>query len=125
MAEGDEPGVADQDVGGHREQAPDQDLGQKPAPELGQDQRRHRQQRHNKPEPGPIGDCVSVSHFGVGTKSPVGRNRRGGSSTTEETRTAWDGATNSAAKPSNRRMKSAARIEPPRLPMPPTTTTIK
>ena len=93
MAERDHAGVADQEIGRHRQQAPDQDFGQEASPELRQHQRRHDQQRHDDAEAGPI-DVLSVAcHFGVGTNRPVGRNSSVRISTTKETITACDGLT--------------------------------
>jgi hypothetical protein len=43
VAERHQAGVTDQDVGGHGEQPPDQDLGHEAAPELWQDERRRNQ----------------------------------------------------------------------------------
>src|SRR5208282_3978745 len=125
MAERNHAGVANQDVGGHRQQAPDQDFGQKAAPELRQHQRCNDQQRQDNSKPGPIDSRARRAHLGVGTKSPVGRNNRVRISTTKETMTAWAGLTHSEAYASNREMKIEAAIEPARFPMPPTTTTMK
>src|SRR4029077_17380591 len=156
MAEGDHAGVADQDVGGHRQQTPDQYLGEKLPPELRQYQSRHEQQGEDNGKSRPIDERPSSArpsltaplggslplplrgegagvrstrwreaHFGVGTKSPVGRNSRVKISTTNETMTAWAGLTHSDAYASNNEIKIEAAIEPARLPIPPTTTTIK
>ena len=43
---------------------------------------------------------------------------------TKETMTAWEGLTTREAYASSRLMKTAARIDPPRFPIPPTTTTM-
>src|SRR5262245_3329458 len=125
MSERDHPGVADQDVRGHREQSPDEDLGHEPSPELGQHERRHDQKHENDRETGPVSGRAAAAHFGVGTKRPVGRIKRVRMSTTNETITAWAGLTHRDAYASRRLMKIDARIEPARLPMPPTTTTMK
>src|SRR3954465_1862003 len=125
MAERDHAGVADQDVGGHRQQSPDQDLGDEPAPERRQHQRRDDQQRHDDAEAGPVDDGVALAHLGVATNRPVGRTSNVRMSTTKDTITAWDGLTQIDAYASSRLIRIAAAIEPPRLPMPPITTTMK
>ena len=86
-------GVADQDVGRHREQTPDQNLGAEPAPERRQHQGRNDQQRHDDAEPGPVDDGVALAHLGVGTNRPVGRNSNVRIRTTKDTITACDGFT--------------------------------
>src|SRR6516164_1632266 len=125
MAERHHPRVTDKDVGGHGQQAPDQDLRQEAAPELRQHQRRHDQQRQDDREPGLVDGRRALAHFGVGTKRPVGRNSRVRMRTTKETITACAGLTQIEAYASSRLMKIEAAMEPPRLPMPPTTTTMK
>ena len=76
MAERHHAGVADQDVGGHRQQSPDQDLGDEPRPERRQHQRRDDQQRHDDAEAGPVDDGVALAHLGVATNRPVGRTSK-------------------------------------------------
>src|SRR5262249_27439246 len=73
----------------------------------------------------PLGHGDGLAHLGVGTNRPVGRNRSVRISTMNDTITACDGATQIGAWASRRLRKIAAAIEPPRLPMPPTTTTMK
>ena len=97
MAERDHAGVADQNVGRHRQQAPDQDLGDKAAPERGQDQRRREEEGDDNGKAQPEDEAVAPPHLGVATKRPVGRNSRVTISTTNETMTACDGLTHSEA----------------------------
>jgi hypothetical protein len=61
----------------------------------------------------------------VGTNNPVGRNRSVRISATNDTMMAWAGLIQIEASDSRRLTKMEARIEPARLPMPPTTTTTK
>src|SRR5262249_46819704 len=84
-------------------------------------------ERQDNAEAKPVADRVRTCchHFGVGTNRPVGLKRSVRISTTKETMTAWAGLTQIEAKASSMLMKIDARIEPPRLPMPPTTTTMK
>src|SRR5262249_27372384 len=63
-------------------------------------------------------------HRGVATNRPVGRNNNVRIRMTKDTSTACDGSTQIAAEASTRLMKIAAAIEPPKLPIPPTTTTM-
>src|SRR4030095_5162673 len=137
MAERDHAGVADQDVGRHREQPPDQDLSGEALPKFGQDERSHREGGDHEAEARPVRDVRSLArrprkdwggdraHFGVGTNRPVGRTRRVRIRTPKETITAWAGLTHTVASDSRRLVKMAARMDPPRFPMPPTTTTPK
>src|SRR5262249_53417119 len=120
------------------------DLGDEALPELGQHQRRQRERGdHDREAPPvrrarPLGDGASDqrvdaaggrrrqrAHFGVGTNSPVGRKSRGRISAKKDTMMAWAGLTQMAASDSSRLTKIEARMEPARLPMPPTTTTTK
>src|SRR5215469_742481 len=117
--------VADQEVRRHREQAPDQDFGDQPAPELRQYQRRNDQQCNNDAKARPIDCSMAQPHLVAVARRPVGRNSRVRINTTKETMIAWAGLTQSEAYASNRLMKIAAAIDPARLPMPPTTTTMK
>src|SRR5262249_8457229 len=89
-----------------------------------QHQRRHDQQRENDGESRPVDGRGALAHFGVGTKRPVGRNSRVRIRTTKETITACAGLTQIDAEASSRLMKIDAAMEPPRLPIPPTTTTM-
>src|SRR2546425_10613515 len=116
--------VADQDVERHREQPPDQDLGHEAPPELREHERSDDEQNQDDGKADPVARRGS-RHLGVGTKRPVGRNSRVKIRTTNETITACAGLTQIDAKASSRLMKMAARMEPPRLPIPPTTTTMK
>ena len=86
-------GVADQEIGRHRQQAPDQDLGQEPPPEFRQHQRRGDQQRQHDGERDPVPGNAARAHLGVGTKRPVGLKSKVRISTTNETMTAWAGLT--------------------------------
>src|SRR4030095_13847015 len=124
-------GIADEDVGGHRQEPPDQDLRGEALPERREHDRRDHQQRYHHREPGPVAGGGRSrprrdrgGHFGVGTKSPVGRKSMVRTSTMNETITAWAGLTTIAAYASSRLTKIEARIEPPRVPVPPTTTTM-
>ena len=98
MAEGHHAGVADQDVRGHGEQAPDQDLGDEAPPELRQDQRRDDEERQDDGEADPVGGGGAPhGYLGVGTKRPVGRKRSVRIRATKDTITAWAGLTISEA----------------------------
>src|SRR5207237_10359644 len=118
--------VADQDVERHRQQPPDQNLGYEAPPELWQHERRDGEERQDEAKANPVTDGTRTRchHFGVGTNRPVGLKRSVRISTTKETMTAWAGLTQIEANASSMLMKIDARIEPPRLPMPPTTTTM-
>src|SRR5581483_11367143 len=130
VPERDHSRVADQDVGRHGEEPPDQDLGQEPPPEPGQRQRRRGEQRHDERERHRVSGRrpaiapPSPAHFGVGTNRPVGRKRSVRIRATNDTITAWAGLTKMAAYASSRLMKIEARIDPARFPIPPTTTTM-
>src|SRR4029453_4672196 len=122
VSERDHPGVTDEDVGGHRQQSPDQDLGDEALPERGEHERRDDQEYADDGEPDPVSDGGRPrpggrrrGHFGVGTKRPVGRKSIVRTSTTNETITAWAGLTTIAAYASSRLTKIEARIEPPRF----------
>src|SRR6185503_10423676 len=80
--------------------------------------------RQHDAEPDPEAPRAAV-HFGVGTNRPVGRKSSVRISAVKDAITAWAGLTTSEAYASSRLMKIDARIDPPRLPMPPTTTTMK
>src|SRR5262249_34284630 len=125
VTEGNHACVTDEDVGRHRQQSPDQDFGQEPAPEFRQDQRRDDQQCQHDAECNPIRCVAAFRHFGVGTNSPVGRKSSVRISTMNETITACAGLTQIAAYASSRLMKMAAAVDPPRSPLPSTTTIMK
>src|SRR2546425_11106692 len=100
VPERDHAGVADQDVGGHRQEPPDQDLRGEALPERWKHERGDDQGRDHDREPDPIAHGGRPrsrggrrGHFGVGTKSPVGRKSIVMTSTTNETITAWAGLT--------------------------------
>ena len=107
MAERDHAGVADQQIGRHRQQAPDQDFGEKAAPEFRQHQRRRGEHGDHHAKADPENRAVAQSglaerqrfvercgccHFGVGTNRPVGRNSSVRISTTKDTITACEGS---------------------------------
>src|SRR6185437_10260309 len=139
MAERDHAGIADEKIGRHCQQAPDQHFRQESAPEFRQHQWCKDQQRHHHAKSDPVDGVVAQSasdqrrwfvewrgcHFGVVTNSPVGRNNSVRISTMNDTITACAGLTQIDAYDSSRLMKIAAATEPIRLPMPPTTTTMK
>src|SRR6202035_3288991 len=110
MAERHHARVTDQDVGRHRQETPDQNLGQEAPPKFGQHERSKDQKRQDYAEPRPIDGSSAPAHFGVGTKSPVGRNSRVRISTTNETMTACAGMNHSDANTTSRLMKIAAAI---------------
>jgi hypothetical protein len=100
MPERHHAGVADQDVGGHRQQPPDQDLGGEALPERRQHQRGRDEQPDHDGKADPVRPVPAVGgrgHLGVGTNRPVGRNSRVRISATNETITAWAGLTKSDA----------------------------
>src|SRR6185369_156228 len=104
--------------------------GREAPPEFREHQRGDGQQAQHDDEAGPVAAhrgrqriAGGRHHFGVGTNSPVGRKSSVRMSATKDTMTAWAGLTQIDANDSSRLMKIAARMEPPRLPMPPTTTT--
>src|SRR5262249_49535896 len=83
------------------------------------------EQRQDDAERRPEGEGGAPGHLGVGTNRPVGRISKVSIRTTKETMIACDGLTHNEAYASIRLMKIAAAIDPTRLPMPPTTTTMK
>ena len=94
MAERDHAGVADQQIGRHRQQTPDQDFGQEFCPEYRQHQRCNDQQRHDNAETDPIDYRVTVEIFHLGVANrPVGLNSSVRISTTKDTITACEGFT--------------------------------
>src|SRR5439155_10692508 len=100
VPERDHAGVADEDVGGHRQEPPDQDRRGKALPERREHERGGDQQDAHDGEPEPVADGGwrgprgrPGGHLGVGTKSPVGRKSIVRTSTTNETITAWAGLT--------------------------------
>ena len=108
MAERNHAGVADQQVGRHRQQAPDQDLGEKPAPEFRQHKRRGDEHRHDHAKSDPIDGGVAERRFlsrhgsfercgahlvTVVPNKPVGLKSSVRISATKETMTACDGLT--------------------------------
>ena len=97
MAERHHAGVANEQIGRHRQKTPDQDLGQEATPEHRQHQRRHRQERDDHSKPDPIHYPMARAHFGVGAKRPVGRNSNVKIRTTNETMIDWEGLTHKDA----------------------------
>src|SRR5262249_33533270 len=97
MSERDHARVTDEQIGGHGEKAPDQDFGEKAAPELGQHQRRNDQRRRYHPKCDPEALVGVFAHLGGGTNRPVGRKSKVRISTTKETMTACAGLTTMAA----------------------------
>ena len=103
MAERHHARVADEDVRGHGQQPPDQDLRDEALPERRQHERRRGEERQHDPEADPVagrrpgGASRGRRHLGVGTNSPVGRKSMVRTSTTKETITAWAGLTTIAA----------------------------